>query len=183
MLQAKYRIRCRREKRQRLCTCASATAALALLIGVVIRNAPSVQAQSPGTLPLSASARRFEVASIHLCKGSFSAVRGGKEGGEGGDGRIRWDAGRLHEECQSIENLIRDAYLAYPEGKPWSTGTRQEPSADATGMINAGCTGCGRGFPPVSFRQFREPIRAVSAGLALLAIPSMPRPSTPPVPK
>ena len=38
------------------------------------------------------------------------------------------------------------------------TGTRQGPTANATGLTNAGCTGCGRGFPPVSYRQFRQPI-------------------------
>jgi len=56
---------------------------------------------------------QFEVASIKLCRRDVDAA-GGKRGS---GGRIRWAPQRLTEECQSLDNLIRDAYLAYPEGK------------------------------------------------------------------
>ena len=131
---------------------AAGAAALGAPVLVGVLRAPAIQAQP------AVSSAKFEVASIQSCKpGDVGGGRGGKQGGSGG--RIRWDPQRLHEECQSVYNLIRDAYLAYPEGKPWQTVTREEPSADARGLENAGCTGCGRGFPPVSRRVFQQPLQ------------------------
>jgi uncharacterized protein (TIGR03435 family) len=125
-------------------------------------NAPAIQAQSSQLPTDSAPAAKFEVASIKPCKHDHSGGRGGKQGGDSG-GRIGWDPGSVNEECQSVYNLIRDAYLAYPEGKPWSTGTREEPSSAATGLTNGGCTGCGRGGPPVSARLFNQEIKGSPA--------------------
>ncbi|MBZ5620974.1 MAG: TIGR03435 family protein [Acidobacteriia bacterium] len=55
-------------------------------------------------------------------------------------------------------NFIRDAYLSYPDGKPWTADTREEPSSDARGLSGRGCAGCGRGLPPISDRLFRQPL-------------------------
>ncbi len=47
---------------------------------------------------------------------------------------IRWDRQRLTEECQSLNNLIRDAYLAYPDGKAWAAATREAGDSGQSGM-------------------------------------------------
>ena len=126
--------------------------ALGLTIGGLAALAAGItHAQSP-----TAASPRFEVASIKTCRSEPDAGRGGKSGG---GGRIRWDPAMLHEECQSVYNLIRDAYLAYPEGKRWTGSTREEPSPNARGVDNGGCTGCGIGLPPVSDRLFRQSIQ------------------------
>jgi hypothetical protein len=116
------------------------------LVGMAIQ----AQSQSPqaGALSTSSTARRFEAVSIKSCKGSQAGRPDGKKGGEGEPGRIRWDPKTLHEECQSLENLIRDAYLAYPDGRPWSRGAREEAST----VSDPDCTACGFRFPPVSNR-------------------------------
>ena len=59
---------------------------------------------------------KFELASIKSCKSDV----GGGGGKRGSTGRIRSDPQRLLEECQSLETLIRDAFLTYPEGKAWT---------------------------------------------------------------
>ena len=67
-----------------------------------------------------ATASKFEVASIRPCKDS-DITPGGKRGGRGGVqvGRFRGSPGSLVGECQTVENLVRWAYLGYPDGKPW----------------------------------------------------------------
>ena len=115
--------------------------------GMSALTTPTIRAQSTPGLP------KFEVASIKLCKGG--EVEAGGKGG-GGGGRIRWDPQRLTEECQSLDNLIRDAYLAYAEGKAWTSAFREEAPADASGVS---CTGCGRGLPPFSGRTLYQEIQ------------------------
>jgi uncharacterized protein (TIGR03435 family) len=139
-------------KKAALAAVGSAAIIVPLVVGVL--DAPAIQAQ-----PAAVSAK-FEVASIKTCKGGDAGGEGKKGGG---GGRVRWDPARLHEDCQSLYNLIRDAYLAYPEGKAWTTGTREESSADGRGLTNGGCTGCGRGFPPVSQREFRQELQGSPA--------------------
>jgi len=136
----------RRQFTRKLALAVAGMSALATPIVVGILNTPTIRAQSTPALP------KFEVASIKLCKGE--EVEAGKGGG---GGRIRWDPQRLTEECQSLDNLIRYAYLAYPEGKAWTAASREEPSADASGVS---CTGCGgRGVPPFPERIFYQEIQ------------------------
>jgi uncharacterized protein (TIGR03435 family) len=72
---------------------------------------------------------KFEVISIRPCKDS-DITAGGKAGRAGG-GRFRGSLGSLVAECQTVENLIRWAYLGYPDGKPWpidkSSGLPRSP--------------------------------------------------------
>jgi uncharacterized protein (TIGR03435 family) len=70
------------------------------------------------TLPLAPAPVAFDVVSIRPCKpGDFTPA--GKKGGRGGSGPFRASGGSLTAECQTVENLIRWAYLGYPDGKPW----------------------------------------------------------------
>ena len=91
---------------------AAGTAALVspVMIGIVmgLGHAPAARAQS--------SAPKFDVASIKPCQPGDIAP---STGGRGGGGRINWSPGRLRAECQTVEQLIREAYLRYPDGKPW----------------------------------------------------------------
>jgi bla regulator protein blaR1 len=64
---------------------------------------------------------KFEVVSIRPCKPSDITQGAGKQGGRGGGGRFRTTPGSLVAECQTVENLVRWAYLGYPDGKPWPT--------------------------------------------------------------
>ena len=129
-------------------------AALAMTAAIGVAGAPAIQAQSPQAAVRLAKTPRFEVASVKRCKVEAS---GGVAGKKGGGGRIRWDPGRLNEECQTVFNLIRDAYLAYPDGKPWRIAALGEAGSSEPGQ--AACTGCGDGLPPVSDRQFGQPIK------------------------
>ena len=97
---------------------------------------------------------RFAVVSIKPCKAPDDPGQGGKKGA---GGRIRWDPGRLEENCQTVSNLIRDAYLAYSDGKPWRSAAVGDDAADPARQ--PACTGCGDGLPPVSDRQFHQPIQ------------------------
>jgi uncharacterized protein (TIGR03435 family) len=144
---------------------ATRVAVLAVRVGAAIvgtMTAPAIRAQAPQAATRSASAntQRFEVVSIKPCKIQDTTDRGGKGGG---GGRIRWDPGRLHEECQTLFNLIRDAYLAYPDGKPWLTVALGHAGTDDPEQV--ACTGCGDGLLPVSDRQFRQPIKGSPAWL------------------
>jgi hypothetical protein len=130
------------------------------IVGII--DALAIQPQSPQAAARSAQATtpRFEVASVKPCKVEDDTGRGGKGGGEG---RIRWDPGRLDEECQTVFNLIRDAYLAYPDGKPWRTAALGDAGLNEPGQV--ACTGCGGGLPPVSDRQFGQTIKGSPAWL------------------
>jgi uncharacterized protein (TIGR03435 family) len=72
--------------------------ALVLVFGIL--NASWSQAQSP-----SAATPKFEVASIRVCGADAPA-------GRGGGGRSARDPGMLRIGCQTVENLIRQAYLS-----------------------------------------------------------------------
>jgi uncharacterized protein (TIGR03435 family) len=124
-----------------------------VVVGIV--NGSAILAQSPRT-----TARKFEVVSVRRCKADSVDSQGGKKGGERGGGGVRWDPQRLHEECQSLSNLIRDAYLAYPDGKPWTSGAREESSGSPKDATKPDCPACGLRFPPVSRRLFTQPIEA-----------------------
>jgi uncharacterized protein (TIGR03435 family) len=79
---------------------------------------------------------KFEVVSIRPCKDSdiTGPSRWGKAG-RGGGGRFRGSPGSLVAECQTVENLIRWAYLGYPDGKPWpidkGSGLAEPPLPDS----------------------------------------------------
>jgi hypothetical protein len=49
-------------------------------------------------------------------------------------GRVSGSPGRLNAECQTLANLIRDAYLSYPKGERWpqplGSLTRVAPVSD-----------------------------------------------------
>jgi uncharacterized protein (TIGR03435 family) len=138
-------------------------AVLTAWIGAVIISAASASAiwDEPYQVTAnSATARRFEVVSVKPCKTGETPDRGGKGGG---GGRIRWDPGRLQEECQSLFNLIRDAYLAYPDGKPWRVAALGRDGTDNPDQT--ACTGCGDGLPPFSDRLFRQPVAGSPAWL------------------
>jgi len=126
--------------------------AMTAVIGTV--GALAIQAQSPRPAVRLATAPRFEVASVKPCMVEDNGGVGGKKGG---GGRIRWDPGRLNEECQTVFNLIRDAYLAYPDGKPWRAAALGDAGTNEPGQV--ACTGCGGGLPPVSDRQFNQPFK------------------------
>lgn len=133
----------------------AAAAALAGPVVVGIWNAPAIRAQAAqAAAQAGGGAAKFEVVSIRPCRAG-EADNGGR-GKKGGGGRMTWSPGRLDAVCATVRALVRDAYLAYPEGKPWGTATREDPVAENPGR---GCSGCGRGIPPISDRQFNEPIK------------------------
>ena len=130
---------------------AAAAVELRLVRKVLLMTAAGVAAGVPiaiGVLQAqaSASAPKFEVASIRPC--SEGVARGGERGQRkgGAGGGVRSDAGRLHLGCETVERLIQFAYLAYPEGKPWN---------------KAGLPGLPE--PPVPFTRMFEPIRGAPA--------------------
>jgi uncharacterized protein (TIGR03435 family) len=57
------------------------------------------------------TAPAFEVAAIKPCKGDEGGGRGGRGGGAG-------STGMLTVRCQTLETLIRTAYLQFPDGAP-----------------------------------------------------------------
>jgi len=120
----------------------------------VLMPAAVVQAQSRPSAGGPPKRPRFEVVSIKQCKVRDATGGAGKKGG---GGWIHWDLGRLTEECQTAFNLIRDAYLAYPDGKPWRVGAVTDYGANDPD--EPPCTGCGDGLPPVSNRQFKLPLK------------------------
>ena len=137
-------------------------AALAAPIVVGIVNAPLVRAQSPhgATEPAVVDAK-FEVAAVKPCNASSTRPIG--KGG-GGGGPVRWSPGRLYEECETVEDLIRDAYLRYPDGKPWRAGAVGVPATSQPPGFQ--CIGCGAGrggLPPISERLFRQEIKGSPA--------------------
>ena len=85
--------------------------------------APSTQAQPPSppqassNPPATSVKQKFDAASIKPCASGDITARGGR----GGGGGINWSPGRLRAECQTLDQLIREAYLRYPDGKAWPT--------------------------------------------------------------
>jgi uncharacterized protein (TIGR03435 family) len=88
--------------------------------------------------PVSVSKPQFEVASIKICTDKM--VPAGRSGG-----RPRWSPGRLSIACATVADLIRWAYLAYPDGKPWRKTV-------IPGMVN-------EEYPPVSNRLLKQSIK------------------------
>jgi uncharacterized protein (TIGR03435 family) len=70
----------------------------------------SIRAQSLAQAP------KLEVVSVKRCTDSFQNA--GKSG-RGGGGPVNQDPGMLSIECRPVEQLIRWAYIWYPDGKPW----------------------------------------------------------------
>jgi uncharacterized protein (TIGR03435 family) len=140
-------------------TLARMTTVLGAVLGVVGALASYAQSPQPADRSASPAPPRFEVVSIKPCKVE-DAGGGGKKGG---GGTIRWDPGRLSEECQTVFNLVRDAYLAYPDGKPWPVAALGDAGSNEPGQL--ACTGCGGGLPPISNRQFGQPIKGSPAWL------------------
>ncbi len=83
-------------------------------IGVIasLSHVPPVSAQTPA----AAAKPKFDAASVKPCAPGDIPARAG---GRAGAGRIAWSRGRLTAECQTLEQIIREAYLRYPDGKPW----------------------------------------------------------------
>jgi bla regulator protein blaR1 len=97
-----------------------AAAVLAICTGtfaaVTLDSAPQdILPKTPAVHP------KFDVVSIRPCKPSDITQGAGKKGGRGGGGRFRGSPGSLIAECQTVENLVRQAYLNYPDGQPWPT--------------------------------------------------------------
>lgn len=101
----------------------------------VVLNLPALFAQAP--------AAKFDVVSVRPCNAGDIAASGNGRGAEGG--RISWSPGRVSAECQTVENLIRDAYLRYADGKPLP-------------LLMPG-----RHVPSISDRTLGQPIRASGA--------------------
>jgi bla regulator protein BlaR1 len=125
-------------------------AAVAAPIAIGILNAPTAQAQS--RVQSSAARPSFEVASIRTCKPGDSVTTGrGGSGRGGGAGEISGASpGRLHVRCETVANLIRWAYLLFPDDlspndKPWPN------------------LGSGPKIPPVSSRLLDEPLQGSPA--------------------
>jgi uncharacterized protein (TIGR03435 family) len=77
---------------------------------------PPSQSQVRSSVPAATAEPKFDVASVKPCASGDITVR---PGGRGGAGRINWSPGRLKAECQTLDQLIREAYLRYPDGKLW----------------------------------------------------------------
>ena len=66
-----------------------------------------------GAQTVTAARPKFEVASVRPCTDSGGAFPGGRKGGG-----VRSSPGSLDIGCQTLEDLIRFAYLGYPDGFP-----------------------------------------------------------------
>jgi uncharacterized protein (TIGR03435 family) len=99
-----------------------------------------------GSVPaIHAQTAKFDVVSIKPCNPGDIPVMGGRGGGAG---RINWSPGRLNAECQTVDHLIRDAYLRYADGKPWPV------------LIP------GHKFAPISERLAAQPIKGSPAWIS-----------------
>jgi hypothetical protein len=116
-----------------------ATLTTPIILGML--NAPAILAQSARTQSSPAPWPKFELASIKSCKAGDITF-----GGRGGGSRVSGDLGRLRVECQTVEDLIRWAYLGFANGKAW-------PKDNKTGME----------IPPVSERLIHQPIQGSPA--------------------
>ncbi len=97
---------------RRLALAIAFVAALALPIVIGMLHAPALRAQSTAT-----SRPKFEVASIKPCKNG--ELGGGRKGNtKGGAESPASSPGRLSTACQTVENLIRFAYVINATGTP-----------------------------------------------------------------
>jgi bla regulator protein blaR1 len=145
-------------KKVALVTAGVTALAAPVIVGVI--NAPVIRAQSPQAAAQSTTSTttKFEVASVKPCNPEDMDHPTGKRGGSGGP--VRWSPGRLDEECQSVADLIRDAYLAYPDGKPWVAGAAGVPAtSQPQGFQCIGCGGGRGGLRPISARLFQQEIK------------------------
>ena len=102
-------------------------AALAVPILAVMMNAPRLRAQTPV----------FEVASIRLCDGSDPGSKnGGGARGGGAPGAQGPSPDRLNLNCQPLRNIIRMAYVLYPDGHRTMPG-RMPPLEGGPGWIDS----------------------------------------------
>jgi uncharacterized protein (TIGR03435 family) len=85
---------------------------MGLVLGLVSAVATDAQTTAASPPPKSG----FDVVAIKPCKPGDVPILGSRGGGAG---RTNWSPGRLNVECQTIDQLIRDAYLRYADGKPW----------------------------------------------------------------
>lgn len=104
---------------------------------VAEQNAPSriPPAQTPPQAPALAKPT-FEVAAIKRCKGDEGGGRGGRGGGGAGS------PGTLTIRCQTLEMVIRNAYLQFPNGEPRARDPRN-----------------GRLLETISHRALTQPIK------------------------
>jgi uncharacterized protein (TIGR03435 family) len=96
---------------------------------------------------------RFEVVSVHPCADKHWT----------GDGRIGGSPGRLSVTCETLEGLIRNAYLLYPSGKPWSLPARPHQTFQSikgsSGWVQAErFTINARSADPASLEMMRGPM-------------------------
>lgn len=109
-----------RAKQFLLIAAGSAALLSPVMIGIVIGLGHSSVAHAQSSAQQSPTVPRpkFDAASVKPCAPrDITATAGGR----GGAGRINWSPGRLTAECQTLGQLIREAYLRYPDGKPWPT--------------------------------------------------------------
>jgi len=142
-------------KKVALVTAGVTALAAPVIVGIV--NAPAIVAQSAAT-----ATAKFDVASVKPCNPEDMDHPAGKRGGSGG--LVRWSPGRLDAECQTVADLIRDAYLAYPDGKPWFAGSVGVPATSQPEYFQ--CIGCGSGrggLRPVFYRLFRQEFKGSPA--------------------
>jgi bla regulator protein BlaR1 len=145
-------------KKVALVTLGMSALAAPVIVGII--NAPVIQAQSPQAAAESTTSTttKFEVVSVKACNPEDMDHPTGKRGGSGGP--VRWSPGRLDEECQTLADLIRDAYLAYPDGKPWVAGAVGVPATSQPEHFQ--CIGCGGGrggLRAISARLFQQEIK------------------------
>lgn len=90
--------------------------------------------------PASPFTASFEVASVRPAIGCDTGGR------DASGSRSRWSPGRLSLECQTVDQLIRDAYLRYADGEPWPVRLPGGPR-----------------FPSISERLLDQPIKGSPA--------------------
>jgi uncharacterized protein (TIGR03435 family) len=76
-----------------------------------IAVAPALRAQAPS------AASKFEVASIRRCRSADAGDEGRKTETKGGGTSANTSPGRLVTPCDTLENLIRSAYILYATGR------------------------------------------------------------------
>jgi uncharacterized protein (TIGR03435 family) len=84
---------------------------------LVMRTLIAVIAKAGTAGVVCAQSPQFEVASIKPCRTANAAP----SGRQGGSGAIKSSPGRLNAECVTVEDLIREAWLRYPDGQPLPT--------------------------------------------------------------